>query len=173
VVGLGNQNAAISPGCWKIMKRVYWALLLVLVVMFVAHGASSPESVSGKLIFVDSPDAGRLESQKVTTCLTWLVRELGLEGKDLPVIVVVHVSEKAGKAAGVEATRVRRNSSGGPSNVYYEFWIIGQGNAALYAFYLEALLERHFGLTLTDIEHTQVLTRVVRMLNATVGVGNQ
>ena len=150
------------------MKFVYRALLLILAVGFVAYGSPLPDEVSGKLIFLESPDAGHLESQKVATCFSMLIHELRLEGKDLPTIVVVHVSEKTGKAAGVPASSVRRNLSGGPGNIYYEFWIVGQGNAAVYAVYLEVLLERHFALKLTDTEHADVLRRVVRMLNATV-----
>jgi hypothetical protein len=97
-----------------------------------------------------------------------LVRELGLEGKDLPRIMVVHVSKNAGKAAGVPANRVRRNSAGDLSDVYYEFWIVGPSNAAAYAISLETVLESEFELKLTAAERDQVLARVVRALDATV-----
>ncbi|HKN33680.1 MAG TPA: hypothetical protein VJX16_10610 [Terriglobales bacterium] len=163
----------MPAGCRSVMKLLYRALLFILVASSVVHGAPPPEEVSGTLIFLESPDIAHLETQKLTTCLTWLVRELGLEGKDLPLIVVMHISERAGKAAGVAASSIRRNSSGNRGDVYYEFWIVGQGSAAVYAVNLEAVLERHFVLKLTDAEHADVLKRVVRMLNASVSVRKQ
>jgi len=46
--------------------------------------------------------------------------------------------------------------------------VVGQGNAADYAVAMQALLQEYFQLRMTDAERKQVLTRVVRTLNATV-----
>jgi hypothetical protein len=152
---------------------------LVAVVLFlttlgsgVVFAADSLNGSAANLYFVEAPDARGLEQQKIASCENLLLREMNLAGRELPRVLVLHVSESTGKALKVR-TSIRRNHSQDQTDVYYEFWIVGQGRAVDYAVAMEELLRQHFQLQMSDAERKEVLTRVVRILNATVSAYGQ
>ena len=138
----------------------------------VALAADAANGAAANLYFVESPDARGLEKQKIASCENLLVREMNLGGRELPRVLVLHVSESIGKALKVR-TSIRRNLSKDHGDLYYEFWIVGQAKPFDYAVSLQTLLQEHFQVQMTDAERKEVLTRVVRILNATVSAYGQ
>jgi len=159
------------------VKWIPAVLALILVILFTPStslAANGPEAGSPSLIFLESVDArGALQQERIGTRLAQLVREMQLAGREMPNILVFHVSEKAGRAAGIRRsdignTSVRINSNHTSSVVYYEVWLVGDGSPAEYTIALENILEHHFELKLTDAERKQVGARVIRYLLNTV-----
>ncbi len=149
------------------MKQILCALIIVLTAT--VSYAKLPDDTSGKLVLLESPEAaGHVDKQKLLSCVSLLMRELGLQSKEIPRILVLHVSNKEGQVAGVKANSIRRNASLERGDVYYEFWIVDVGTSPLYAVSLESILEGHFEIKLTNEERDQVLARVIRVLNVTV-----
>jgi hypothetical protein len=157
------------------------ALVLVLILLLggilvlgngAAFAAGNGNASASNLYFVEAPDARGLEKQKIASCENLLVREMNLAGRELPRVLVLHVSESTGKALKVR-TSIRRNLSKDHGDLYYEFWIVGQAKAPDYAVSLQTLLQEHFQVQMTDAERKEVLTRVVRILNATVSAYGQ
>jgi hypothetical protein len=125
-------------------------------------------SVSHALAFVESSDAlGKVDRQQVSLVYSLLAQRLKLPQKDLPHVMVFHVSSEAAHAGDVKTTSVRRNAAGKES-VYYEFWIVGQPKPTDYIRYLDAVLEQHFNLNLTTEEQNGLGMFVLRFMSSTV-----
>ena len=154
-------------------RLVAVVILLVMLSSGVVFAADNWNGSAANLIFVEAPDARGLDKQKIASCENLLLREMNLAGRELQRVLVLHVSESAGKALKVVRTSIRRNHAKDQGDLYYEFWIVGQGHTADYAVAMQALLQEHFQLQMTDAERKEVLTRVVRILNATVSAYGQ
>ena len=157
------------------MKSSFVVLVLLLFISPTLFAADALASAPANLVFLESTDTrGRLPQERITTCLGQLVREMQLLGREMPHILVFHVSEKAGRAAGIlrpdlHHTSVRINTpADAPTALYYEVWLVGDGSPAEYTIALESILERHFDLKLTEAERRQVSARVLRFLANTV-----
>jgi hypothetical protein len=156
------------PPEYDVFKR-HALLALILLVVPALASAGAPPKLPENLIFLETRDTEEaLQRQKVAQCMDLLARDLSLAGKDLPQVLVVHVSKETGKAIGVKHLEVRRNTGTRPPEVYYELWFAGQTSLADYTVAMEAMLERHFDLNLTVAERAQVVTRALRQLSATV-----
>lgn len=150
--------------------------LVCIPLLVIAAVVPVPASVtiSDNVVFLESPDAkGNFQRERINACLNQLVREMDLKDKHLPTIVVMHVSDKVGRAVGVEHTSLRRNSERGGSDGYYEFWIVGQGQPVEYVLAVEKILEHHFHLNWSDEHRKGVMVRVMRYLNNTVNAYGQ
>jgi hypothetical protein len=154
------------------LQRLGVLVLLVLLGSSAVFAADNFNRSAGNLVFVESSDAKGVEKQKIASCVGLLVREMNLGGRDLPRVLVLHVSENAAKALEVHSS-IRRNSSKDQGDVYYEFWVVGKARAIDYTVAMQALLQEHFQLQMTEAERKQVVARVVRILNATVSAYGQ
>ncbi len=86
----------------------------------------------------------------------------------LPSIVVMVVSKKVGKAAFVnEGFAVRHKHMPSSNDSYYEIWLV-DATVENYLLALEAVIENHFQLKLTDEKRQEILTRVARVHSATI-----
>jgi len=148
------------------MKSILVSIALLLLVSTLAMGQSER-----KVSLVASPDApGSLSVHRLERCLEQLAHEWKLPEKDLPNVVVFHVSKKvADSAFVVDDVAVRRNHSGNTGGEYYELWLVGQPDRK-YVLGLQNVIEYHFGLKPTDDERATVVARVARIEDATVNV---
>ncbi len=148
------------------MKFLSVAFLFALLAI---PGTAQPDK--GELTIVASPDVPVVLSQeRLSHCLKMLVRETKVQANKLPHIVVFQVSKKAARGAYItEDIAVRRNQAGRVSEHYYEVWLVGEPKLN-YVVALENVLEDHFGLTFTEKERGEILTRIARAEDATVSV---
>ncbi len=167
-LGSGELSPAAPEAAVKACARVC-ALLALLVCPLLVLGQT------GNLVFLESPDAkGTLDRGQMSACMAQLVRDLGLSGRELPVVMVLHVSDKAGSVAGlVQRTTLRHNTGTSGPPAYYELWIMGAPSPSEYLTAFENILERHFAMNLSDERRAQVLTQLARFFKNTVTVAPQ
>lgn len=165
--------------------RVPWVLIaasIPCILIFTAPAGVSAQvtptpthlavEVDDSLAFADVPGAaGKLDRERVRTCLGLLLREMDLAGQNLPHIVVIHADRKLAHAAGVSETSVRRGDPEATSaQPYYELWIVGQPTLVVYTVALHNILEQHFAVSETESERKRIMGRVLRYLQSTVSV---
>ncbi len=148
------------------MKWILGSIVVFLLATTLAV-AQSEQKVS----LVASRDApGSLSVHRLERCLEHLAREWKVPVKELPHVVVFHVSRKVADSAFVlDDVAVRRNRSGNSGEEYYELWLVGQPDRK-YVLALQNVIEYHFGLKPTDDERATVVARVARIEDATVNV---
>jgi len=122
-----------------------------------------------KVALVNSPDApGIITVDRLKQCFVELARQWDIPEKDLPNIVVFHVSKKTAETAFVtQETAVRRNMGG--SDAYYEVWLVGKPDLK-YVLAFQNVIEYHFTMHPSDQKRNEVVDRVARMEYATVSV---
>lgn len=128
--------------------------------------AGGPRDSSPFVIFETSDAPGTLDVQKLSDCLQLTLREMNLDGRELPRIVVYHVSPAAGHYLGIETNSNWKSSGGG--HMRYEMWIVGKSSNYLLTYMLENILERHFQLQVDETARSRMVGHVERGLNATV-----
>ena len=145
-----------------------------LIALLLAGGGSRSATAADEpsVIYVESGSAGHgLQAEKIENCVRLLIRELGVEGKPLPTIVVVHVSARDAARAGLKniAAKVLLNYQAETSkDPYYELWLAGEPATYDYVYALYFILVRHFGQHHTESEQKSTIARVVRWMDATV-----
>ena len=149
------------PG--RAVKFVLFPLLLCAL-----SSPAAAQNPADSLLFLDGPGApGKVVHERLVTCLNLLVRELELGGKQLPPIVVLHVSSQAARAAGVEHTTVLSNTPEvGPRG--YNFWIVGKPTYIEYTAAMYDILEDYYSVRLPEPERREIMTRVIRVLQNTI-----
>ena len=132
-----------------------------------ASAAGPPESAP--FVILETSDApGTLDTSKLSECLKLTLREMNLDGRELPRIVVYHVSPETGRYLGVDTNSNWRSNGGGHQR--YEMWIVGKPSTYLFSYMLENILERYFQLQFDDAARSRMVNHVERGLNATVDV---
>lgn len=146
------------------MKSVWAFLVFLALCVSLSWGQSA-----GKVVLVNSPDAsGVLSPERLTQCLSQLAREWELPLRDLPNVMVFHVSKEVAEAASVRKdTAVRRNSGGESGQAYYEVWLVGKPEYK-YVLALQAVLEYHFHFKPSDEQRDLIVNRVGRAQTYTV-----
>jgi len=129
------------------------------------------------LILVESPDApGRLSLQRLQECLRLLEHEAGQDRPpSLPLIIVLHVSEKEAKEAGFHDASLilRRNTGNTTADRYYELWVIGEPSKTGYVIALNRMLEDELKLKRDVEQQNHAIARVARWLDAITDVKEQ
>jgi hypothetical protein len=131
-----------------------------------AASATGPRSASPFVIFETSDAPGTLDSKKLSECLQLTLREMNLDGRELPRIAVYHISAEAGHHLGIETNSNWRSSGGGHPR--YEMWIVGKPSNSLFTYMLENILERHFQLQVDEAARSRIVIHIERGLDATV-----
>ena len=152
------------------MRLLGICLFCVGVVGYLSRlaSAASPHE-SPPFVILETRDApGTLDIQKLSECLKLTLREMNLDGRELPRIVVYHVSPESGHYLGVETNSNWRSNFGGRQR--YEMWIVGKPSTYLYSYMLENILERHFQLQVDESARSRMVSHIERGLNATVDV---
>lgn len=124
-----------------------------------------------KVALVNSADApGVVSADRMTQCLSQLAREWNLPLKDLPNVLVFHVSKEVADTVSVrEEVAVRRNSGRNPGEEYFEVWLVGKADYK-YVLALQTVLEYHFHFAPSDEERDRIVSRVGRAQTYTVDV---
>lgn len=131
---------------------------------------SQPAQKGPDIVMVSSADAaGSVSMDRVNSCLHQLVREWKQDEKELPNIVVFHVSRKAGRAAGVlDRFAVRLNRSPEHGDLYYEVWFVDEPSVNEYVVAIENVIESHFHLSPTETQRQQAMKRTAMVQSATI-----
>ena len=147
------------------MNRLCIPLLLLCLI---AQGVCS--TFESRIVVMKSVDApGKVTVERIATCLRLMALELKLSDKDLPLIVVLHVSRKGAAAAGMDRTKVRRSFDANTGQtLYYELWIVGEPRIADYCAAVMRILENHLGQAIDDKQRITIMQRAVRYLENTV-----
>jgi len=153
------------------MVTYRWKIILLGVVVLAVAVASCVAQPYEKLWVLASSDARRTPSaDHLRDCLTQLAQEWKIPVKNLPPILIFHVSRNVAETANVrEAIELRRNSVQQIPR-YFEIWIVGDQPLNYYIFALQSILEHEFHLAPGDEQRKEVLTRVGRLQNAIIDV---
>ena len=146
------------------MQRIliFLAGLFLVVPAFAAPG-------SGIVILSAADAPGKVSLERIAACERLIAQDLKINEVDIPRIVVMHVSQRAGAAAGVPRTTVRRNyDAANDQTVYYEFWIVGEPRDIDYSAGVMNILENRSGQKVEEKERMAILQRAVRFLQSTV-----
>lgn len=109
--------------------RTLVALLSLFGFVADATSASHPNQSSPFVIFETSDAPGKLDSTKIEECLRLTLREMNVDGRQLPRIVIYHISPEAGRYLGIDTNSNWRSSGGG--HLRYEMWIVGPPSNSL------------------------------------------
>lgn len=154
---------------WDIVYRV-WKTVFVFMALSIALFAQSQdrEKNAGRpFVVIEEPGApGRIDAKKLDQCLGMMVRELGLEGRELPPMVIYHLSEKSAHFLGVDSSMMYVNRGSG--RLRYEMWIIGKPSNLAYSYAIENILTHEFAISMPASNREQLLRRAAEWLNATV-----
>lgn len=142
---------------------------IVAIMVFSCGPVSARERDDApRLVVLETPDAsGMIDVQKLTDCLELTAAEFHLSERDLPLIVVFHISQAAAKKLGIAVSSTFRNT--GPTT-RYEMWIIGEPSESVYSYMAENIFEHHFRLTVSENERARILKTVQSKLEMTVSV---
>ncbi len=148
-------------------RRVLGFILLLATNAF---AQKAPQELAEKLTLVQSSDAaGHLNKERLARVLWALVNEQKLEVKQVPNIIVLHVSPATGMAIGVPASgTARTDHCAATGKNYYQLWVLGEPKGADYVAGLETILQHELGLQPTDSELKPLLRRVLQADLATL-----
>ena len=119
-----------------------------------------------RLIVLDTADApGTVDRPKLTASLELAAAELHVSVRELPSIVVFHLSKAAAAKLGLAVSSTVCSTG---STTRYEWWIIGEPLNLTYSFMAENTLEDHFKLKVGDSERRRIVRAVLSRLDATV-----
>jgi hypothetical protein len=90
------------------------------------------------------------------------------EDRELPRIVVYHVSQKSADFIGISSASTWRTR--GNEQFRYEVWLIDEPSNADYSLAVESILEQYFSVSLGRDERARILQHVARELNETINV---
>ncbi len=147
--------------------------MLALMLLAGISSEAAASDAPAKVIFVESDGAAArtIGQEKIETCVRLLAREMGIDQKALPTILVIHVSPREGARAGLKKTaaKLRINSDAEKSSApYYELWLAGDVSTYTYVYSLHYLLERHFDRHDDEAQQQRSIARVLLYLDATV-----
>lgn len=147
-------------------------LISALTTLLLSGGVATAADTATNVIYVESDGMARsIGQEKIANCVRLLQHEMGIDGKTLPTIVVIHVSRREGDRAGLKkvAAKLRINSDRELADKpYYELWLAGDTTTYDYVYSLHYLLQQHFALRETEAEQKSTIARVVRWMDATV-----
>lgn len=118
-------------------------------------------------VLMENRDApGTVEPEKLDECLRFTLREMNLEDRELPFILVYHVSRETADELGLETNSIWMANVGGHPR--YELWIVGRPSNFLYNYMLEKVLEKHFQVTVDAVQRSRIVAKVEHSLDVTV-----
>ena len=147
---------------------MYLARVVAVILLLALPSPLAVAQAPGSLIFLDSSGAGsKIAAERLHTCLHLVSRELGVAGRPLPSILVLHASPQAARAAGVEHTTVIVNTPEDGARSY-QFWIVGKPSYVETTAAMYDILEDYDEVRLPEAERKEIMTRVIRYLQNTI-----
>ena len=143
------------------------ALITVgILVVFCVSGFSHTSDDLPCLVVMETADApGTVDRVKLAASLELTAAELQVSLRDLPPIVVFHLSQTAAAKLKLVVSSTVRDTG---STTRYELWIIGEPSDLTYSYMAENILEDHFKLKLDDGARGRILRTVRSRLDMTV-----
>jgi len=146
-----------------------FGLLTIASQLWLGPSCSASGHAQGDMtgvVVMDTADApGAVDRLKLTASLELTAAELHESVRDLPSIVVFHLSKAAAAQVGRSVSSTVCSTG---STTYYEWWIIGEPSNLTYSFMAENTLEDHFKLKVEDSERGRILRAVLSRLNMTI-----
>jgi hypothetical protein len=143
-------------------------MFAALLVLCCLTASSDPQDDFPNLVVMETADAvGAVDQGKIRISLQQSATELKVDVRQLPCILVFHVSQAT--AAKLNITGSSTWQASGASNLY-ETWIVGEPSDYLYAGLMVNILEHQFGLNIEDSERTRVIQSVRLRLASTIHV---
>ena len=114
------------------MGSINACLLALLLLPVTISGAQAQRVLKTELLVVEERDAvGLIDKTKIVDCIHLIVDELHVEDRELPKIIVYHVSQESADYMGIGPGSTWRTRGNGQFR--YEIWIIGEPYNLAYA----------------------------------------
>jgi hypothetical protein len=113
---------------------------------------------------VASPDApGHFSLTEFSACMSNLAYLMNLTNRQMPPVLVMHVSDTVATRFGVARTGVIRHNCADATEPasYYEVWLVGHPDVSNYVMALLGVLEDHFVLDISSQERELALESAV------------
>ena len=159
-----------SPKPSKVIRLAFIPLTLALIFILLCTTVSArrPDNLEN-LVVLDTPDApGVIDQDKIRISLQQTATELKVDVRQLPCILVFHVSQATAAKLNITGSSAWHNS--GRAVNLYEMWIVGEPSDYIYAELMVKILEHQFGLNIDDSERTRVVECVQLLLASTIHV---
>src|SRR5215470_17822611 len=137
----------------------------MLAVFCVSAFVHAPDDLIYPVVMETADAPGTVDRLKLTASLELTAAELHVSVRDLPPIVVFHLSRAAAAKLNLAVSSTVRSTG---STTRYELWIIGEPSDLIYSFMAENILEDHFKLKVDDSARGRILRTVRSRLNMTV-----
>lgn len=130
-------------------------------------GLQSPSKTNP--IILEGADAiGAIERSKVADCIDYTAQELHVEAKELPKILVYHVSQETADALGITSGSTWRTR--GKGQFRYEMWVVGAPSNSAWSHAIMDILQQYFEMDLPARQREKMMEHVERRMDATVSV---
>src|SRR5215469_14796450 len=144
-------------------RRLRWAFLMAMFSQSM-HVQASPRPAEPFVIIEEPGAPGKVDPQKLAEGFHLMIRELHIEPRELPTIVVYHISPRSAQYIGLDSSSIYRNTGSG--KLRYEMWIIGRPSCHTYSYLLESMLAHHFQVSMDHEGRSLAIRHVEQALNA-------
>ena len=147
------------------------ALFLSLLTL-AAHAAAQNTSATALLPIttLEEPGApGSLDLAKLRESLRLTIQELSIDPRQVPRIVVFHVTQETADRLDIHSNSVWKNT-GRSGAARYEIYLVGKPSPYLFTYMFENVIEQHFHLSVDDSSRSKIIGHVERALAATIDV---
>ena len=145
-------------------------LLLLLPAGDAVAQSGRPPDLIPITTFEEPGASGSLDLAKLDESLRLTIQELRLDPRELPRIIVYHVTQETADRLDIHTNSVWRNTGRPGGGLRYEMWLVGKPSHYLYAYMFESILEQHFHLSVEASNRSKIIGHVERALDATIDV---
>jgi hypothetical protein len=130
-------------------------------------GMQSP-SKTNPIILEGADSVGALDRNKIADCIDYVARELHVEDKELPKILVYHVSQETADTLAISSGSTWRTR--GKGQFRYEMWVVGAPSNSTWSHAIMDILQQFFEMDIPVRQREKMMEHVERRLDATVSV---
>jgi hypothetical protein len=130
-------------------------------------GLQSP-SKTNPIILEGADTMGAIDRSKIADCIDFMARELHVEDKELPKILVYHVSQETADSLGIASGSTWRTR--GKGQFRYEMWVVGAPSNSTWSHAIMDILQQYFEMDIPARQREKMMEHVARRLDATVSV---
>ena len=120
------------------------------------------------IILEGADTVGAIERSRIADCIDLIARELHVEDKELPRILVYHVSQETADSLGIASGSTWRPR--GKGQFRYEMWVVGAPSNAIWSHAIMDILQQYFEMDIPVRQREKMMEQVARRLDATVSV---
>ena len=168
-----TRKSSLRVAMVRFCSRSHFAAVsaLVFALVSVVAGQTPDGTDLPKIVYVESANAPHGPfAVKLENCLRLLEKEIGVEVKPLPSIVVIHIAQREAARFGLTKlpVKLRLHDEVSRPGEPDELWLVGEPSSFAYTLGMSLLLEHHFGLSRGELEKRQVVARVAHVLDLTI-----